>query len=167
MFEIELQALSRRDISIVPAGQRLALWTGEFPEGIRAGQVSSLPVARHPCFASSEAGKLAHLHARWVRNTQMSAYEKYYAVAREQLEKVFTTQRAAIDPCVELRGMHSPVGPTSSITGAFIVNAMSVQGIENALARGVAPEIYISSNTNGDDHNNKLLQKYKSRIRHL
>jgi uncharacterized phosphosugar-binding protein len=71
------------------------------------------------------------------------------------------------DACLELRGMLSPVGPTSSITGAFIVNAIIVQGIENALARGVAPEIYISSNTNGDDHNDKLLQKYKSRIRHL
>ena len=71
------------------------------------------------------------------------------------------------DACLELRGMLSPVGPTSSITGAFIVNAMIVQGIENALARGVAPEIYVSSNTNGDDHNNKLLHKYKSRIRHL
>ena len=71
------------------------------------------------------------------------------------------------DACVELPGMLSAVGPTSSITGAFIVNAIIVQGIENALARGVAPEIYISSNTNGDDHNDKLLQKYKSRIRHL
>ena len=71
------------------------------------------------------------------------------------------------DACVELPGMLSAVGPTSSITGAFIVNAIIVQGIEYALARGVAPEIYISSNTNGDEHNEKLLQKYKSRIRHL
>ena len=257
---------------------------------------------------------MANSHARWVRNIQMNAYEKYYAVAREQLEQVFATQRVAIDQaaawlgealandrwlyafgtghshmlaeeifyragglahavpilddqlmlhkeaieatylersegyaakllklypvergdvlivasnsgrnavpielaltgrerglkvivitnlahtrawpsrhasgkrladagdlvidncgvegdaCVELRGMPSPVGPTSSITGAFIVNAIIVQGIENALARGVAPEIYISSNTNGDDHNDKLLQKYRSRIRHL
>ena len=71
------------------------------------------------------------------------------------------------DACVELAGMPSAIGPTSSITGAFIVNAIVVQGIENALARGVAPEIYISSNTDGDDHNGKLLQKYASRIRHL
>ena len=71
------------------------------------------------------------------------------------------------DACLELPGMSGAVGPTSSITGAFIVNATIVQGIENALARGVAPEIYISSNSNGDDHNEKLLQKYKSRIRHL
>jgi uncharacterized phosphosugar-binding protein len=71
------------------------------------------------------------------------------------------------DACLELTGMSAAVGPTSSITGAFIVNAIIVQGIENALARGVAPEIYISSNSNGDGHNDKLLEKYKSRIRHL
>jgi len=71
------------------------------------------------------------------------------------------------DACIELPGMPSAVGPTSSITGTFIVNAMIVQGIENALGRGVAPEIYISSNTNGDEHNVTLLQKYKGRIRHL
>jgi uncharacterized phosphosugar-binding protein len=42
-----------------------------------------------------------------------------------------------------------------------------VQGIENAIARGRLPEIYISSNTFGDEHNNVLLAKYKHRIRHL
>ncbi len=71
------------------------------------------------------------------------------------------------DACIELSGLPAAVGPTSSITGAFIVNAIIVQGIENALSRGIVPEIYISSNTNGDDHNDKLLQKYRSRIRHL
>jgi len=71
------------------------------------------------------------------------------------------------DACLELPGMPSLVGPTSSITGMFIINSLIVQGIENALLRGRAPEIYISSNTNGDSHNDVLLKKYKSRIRHL
>jgi uncharacterized phosphosugar-binding protein len=71
------------------------------------------------------------------------------------------------DACLELSGMPSLVGPTSSITGMFIINSLIVQGIENALQRGRAPEIYISSNTNGDSHNDVLLKKYKSRIRHL
>ena len=42
------------------------------------------------------------------------------------------------------------IGPTSTITGAFIVNALIVQGIEEAMKRGVAPEIFISSNSDGD-----------------
>lgn len=71
------------------------------------------------------------------------------------------------DACLDLAGMPSRVGPTSTITGALIVNLIIVQAIENALARGTTPEIYISSNSDGDGHNEKLLQKYKSRIRHL
>jgi uncharacterized phosphosugar-binding protein len=71
------------------------------------------------------------------------------------------------DACLELPGLPSRIGPTSSITGALIVNLIIVQGMENALGRGAAPEIYISSNSNGDAHNEVLLAKYKSRIRHL
>ena len=71
------------------------------------------------------------------------------------------------DAALELPGMPSRLGPTSTVTGALIINAIIVQAIENALARGVTPEIYISSNSDGDDHNDKLLQKYKHRIRHL
>jgi uncharacterized phosphosugar-binding protein len=71
------------------------------------------------------------------------------------------------DAALEMPGMPSLVGPTSSITGMFIINALIVQGIENALGRGREPEIYISSNSNGDVHNNVLLEKYRSRIRHL
>lgn len=71
------------------------------------------------------------------------------------------------DAALEMPGMPSLVGPTSSITGMFIINALIVQGIENALSRGQVPEIYISSNSNGDAHNNVLLEKYRSRIRHL
>ena len=64
-------------------------------------------------------------------------------------------------------GLPGKVGPTSTSTGALIVNAIIVQGLENAVRRGVAPEIYISSNSNGDLHNEVLLQKYRSKIRHL
>jgi len=71
------------------------------------------------------------------------------------------------DACLDLPGMPDKVGPTSTITGAMIINVIIVQAIENAVARGFQPEIYISSNSCGDDHNEKLLQKYKSRIRHL
>ena len=71
------------------------------------------------------------------------------------------------DACLEMPGMPSLVGPTSSITGMLIINLILVRGIERALQKGVAPEIYISSNSNGDEHNNRLLTKYKNRIRHL
>lgn len=71
------------------------------------------------------------------------------------------------DAAVELPGLPGKVGPTSTITGAFIVNAIITGGIEHALKLGHTPEVFISSNTNGDDHNDRILQKYKSRVKHL
>lgn len=71
------------------------------------------------------------------------------------------------DACVELPGLPTLVGPTSTIAGAFIVNLLVVRAIENILAKGVVPEVYTSSNTGSDAHNERLLAKYKGRIRHL
>ncbi len=71
------------------------------------------------------------------------------------------------DACLDVEGLPGKIGPTSTSTGALIVNAIIVQGLENAVCAGTAPEIYISSNSNGDDHNDILLQKYRGKIRHL
>jgi uncharacterized phosphosugar-binding protein len=71
------------------------------------------------------------------------------------------------DAAVELPGLPGKVGPTSTITGAFIVNAIITGGLEHALKLGHTPEVFVSSNTNGDDHNDRILQKYKGRVRHL
>lgn len=71
------------------------------------------------------------------------------------------------DACLALDGLPGNIGPTTTSTGALIVNAIIVQAIENASRSGHPPEIYISSNSNGDHHNDLLLQKYKSKIRHL
>jgi uncharacterized phosphosugar-binding protein len=71
------------------------------------------------------------------------------------------------DACLELPGLPGRIGPTTTSTGALIVNAIIVGGIEHALSKGCPPEIYISSNSNGDNHNDVLLHKYKSRIKHL
>jgi uncharacterized phosphosugar-binding protein len=71
------------------------------------------------------------------------------------------------DAWLELPGMPAAIGSTSSLVGLLIIQLIQVRAVELALARGVAPEMYISSNTRGDDHNDRLLQKYKSRIRHL
>jgi uncharacterized phosphosugar-binding protein len=71
------------------------------------------------------------------------------------------------DACVPVEGISQLLGSPSTSTGAMIVNLIIVHGIETALKRGVMPEVFISSNSNGDNHNDRLLQKYKSRVRHL
>lgn len=71
------------------------------------------------------------------------------------------------DSCLSWPGLPGNIGPTTTSTGALIINSLIVQGIAYALNAGGAPEIFISSNSSGDDHNDKLLQKYKSRVKHL
>jgi uncharacterized phosphosugar-binding protein len=71
------------------------------------------------------------------------------------------------DACVPVDGIEQLLGSPSTATGAMIVNLIIVQGIESALKRGRTPEVFISSNSNGDGHNDRLLQKYKTRVRHL
>lgn len=71
------------------------------------------------------------------------------------------------DACVEVEGLPGKIGPTTTSTGALIVNAIIIHGIEHALRKGRPPEVFISSNSHGDGHNEKLLQKYKSRVKHL
>jgi uncharacterized phosphosugar-binding protein len=71
------------------------------------------------------------------------------------------------DSVLELAGLPGAAGPTTTSTGALIMNAIIVEGIEYASSRGKPPEIFISSNTNGDDHNDLLLQKYKHLNPHL
>ncbi|MGV3773384.1 MAG: SIS domain-containing protein [Verrucomicrobiales bacterium] len=71
------------------------------------------------------------------------------------------------DSALEVEGLPGAIGPTTTSTGALIMNAIIVEGIERSLLAGKTAEIFISSNTNGDDHNNKLLQKYRHLNPHL
>jgi uncharacterized phosphosugar-binding protein len=71
------------------------------------------------------------------------------------------------DACVPIENFDQLLGSPSTATGALIINAIVVQAIENTIKSGAIPEVFISSNSNGDTHNDRLLQKYKSRVRHL
>lgn len=71
------------------------------------------------------------------------------------------------DAAIQLPGFDFRIGPPSSITGMLIINLIVVQAIEDAVQAGTKPEVFISSNTKGDDHNDRLLEKYRSHIRHL
>jgi uncharacterized phosphosugar-binding protein len=71
------------------------------------------------------------------------------------------------DAAVSIEGFPHRIGPPSTITGALIINLIVVHAIERLIQLGADPEVYISSNTNGDDHNDRLLEKYKPVIPHL
>ncbi len=71
------------------------------------------------------------------------------------------------DAALEIEGVPGKLAPTSTITGALLVNLVLVATVSHMKAKGVDPEIYISSNSNGDDHNTRLADKYRDRVRYL
>ena len=58
------------------------------------------------------------------------------------------------DAVVEVDGLTARVGPTSTVVGAAIVNAVVAEAVERLLARGVTPEVYVSANVEGGDRAN-------------
>ena len=72
------------------------------------------------------------------------------------------------DAAVTVPGVPMPVGPTSTVVGAAIVNAIAVRAMAQAAAAGVEPPVFRSSNmAGGDDHNHALFERYQSRVRSL
>lgn len=72
------------------------------------------------------------------------------------------------DAAVTLPGLAQAVGPTSTITGAFVVNAVAVHAAEALLARGITPEVYASANApGGEAHNAALVGRHRGALPHL
>jgi uncharacterized phosphosugar-binding protein len=72
------------------------------------------------------------------------------------------------DTCLKLEGMDQGLGPTSTITGAYIINAVLVQAAAVLHESGIEPEIYWSGNLEGGmEANRHYHEKYWARIRNL
>ncbi|MFN8196669.1 MAG: SIS domain-containing protein [Nocardioidaceae bacterium] len=55
------------------------------------------------------------------------------------------------DACVTIDGAPHAVGPTSTVVGAAIVNAIAVEAVDRLCALGHVPQVYASSNLAGGD----------------
>lgn len=72
------------------------------------------------------------------------------------------------DAAINLDGLHTNVGATSTVVGAALLNAIMVQAAALALENGIVPEVFNSSNSNeGESHNENLISKYKAEVRIL
>lgn len=72
------------------------------------------------------------------------------------------------DAAIPLEGLEGKVGPTSTVIGTALLQAMMVQAVGTLLERGLVPEIFISSNSDsGEVYNESLIQKYHPYIRIL
>ena len=72
------------------------------------------------------------------------------------------------DSSITLPGFAQKMGPTSTVTGAYIVNAMALECAAILHERDIEVPIFHSANIDGgDDHNHAMLKKYKDRIHYM
>ncbi|MDR2646583.1 MAG: SIS domain-containing protein [Oscillospiraceae bacterium] len=72
------------------------------------------------------------------------------------------------DACVGFDGFSARTSPTSTVIGAAILQAAVAETVALLLRRGVAPEVFASSNIDGGDAKNAaFLERYSKEIRFL
>ena len=65
------------------------------------------------------------------------------------------------DAAFPIEGLDSCIGPTSSITGITIAQALVCQVVDNLVKAGIEPPVFKSSNVDGgDEHNNRMFDTY-------
>jgi uncharacterized phosphosugar-binding protein len=66
------------------------------------------------------------------------------------------------DALIKLEGMEQRVGPTSTVMGAALLNAVVTQATQLLIKKGVKPPVWTSGNIPGSELGNfALMQKYK------
>ncbi|MEK5393919.1 SIS domain-containing protein [Margalitia sp. FSL K6-0131] len=58
-----------------------------------------------------------------------------------------------------------PFGPTSTVVGAVIINAILAEAVKILADNGFEPPVFLSGNIEGsDEHNQRLVEKYRGRL---
>lgn len=72
------------------------------------------------------------------------------------------------DAAIEVNGTGIRMGPTSTVLGAALLNAVFVEAVSMLATEGREPPVYRSSNMpEASKHNQRLIERYQGRIRHL
>ena len=81
------------------------------------------------------------------------------------VDLVIDNHSVAGDAILSYEGVKVPFGPTSTVVGATILNAIFAEAIKKMADAGFEPPIFLSGNIDGaDEHNTKLINKYRERI---
>lgn len=90
--------------------------------------------------------------------------KKLYEIA----DVILDSQSVPGDAVMSVKGMETKFGPTSSIIGFAILQAVVVQTIENLMEKGHEPPVWVSSNLDeGDALNKKHIENYRGRLENL
>jgi uncharacterized phosphosugar-binding protein len=162
----DTSALERKD----GYGREIALKTG-----LRQGDMIFIHSVSGrnavPVELALEAGKLG---AYVVAITSLE-YSRQSESRGSSGKRLFEASDLTIDNCgcfgdaaVSLEGFPQKVSPTSTVTGAAIVNAIVAEATEMFLKLGQVPPVFISANIDGGDrHNEVLMKQYKNQIDYM
>lgn len=69
------------------------------------------------------------------------------------------------DAAVKLDGLPEKIGPTSTTVGTALLNAIVIEAVEQMIADGIVPPVFMSANIDGgDQHNARIFEEYKDNI---
>lgn len=84
----------------------------------------------------------------------------------EVVDIILDSCGAVGDAAVDVEGVPTNVGPTSTAIGAALLNAVFVEAIADLVRRGVEPPVLMSQNVDGtSDYNTSVSARYRGRIR--
>jgi uncharacterized phosphosugar-binding protein len=91
-------------------------------------------------------------------------------------KRLFEVVDVVVDNCVpfgdallELPGLDSRIGPSSTVAGAAIINSIIIEAVSELLTRGEPVPVLPSANTEGGSEHtlSELLRHYQARIKYL
>lgn len=86
----------------------------------------------------------------------------------EVADVVLDTHGSPGDASIDLPGTERRVGPTSTVVGAALLQALVAEVASVLASRGLDPEVFASANSaDGDAVNEALLTRYRDRVRSL
>jgi uncharacterized phosphosugar-binding protein len=73
------------------------------------------------------------------------------------------------DALLTLPGLNSPIGPSSTVAGAAIINSIVIEAVAETLRRGERVPVLPSANLDGVTENTlkELLDRYRGRVKYL
>ncbi|ADU94464.1 MULTISPECIES: SIS domain-containing protein [Geobacillus] len=83
----------------------------------------------------------------------------------EVVDLVINNYSVKGDAILSHESISVPFSPTSTVVGSVILNAIFAEAIVLMAENGLEPPIFLSGNMEGaDEHNNRLIARYKERI---
>jgi uncharacterized phosphosugar-binding protein len=129
--------------------------------GVNAAPVEMALVAKE---AGLKVIAICSLEYSRVAGLESEVPAKLYEVADLTLDNL----GEAGDAVVELEGWNLKIGPTSTVIGAALLNAVFVEAATMLADEGHEPPVYRSSNMPGaPEHNRALIERFRGRVRHL